>query len=449
MSHIAWDDSYDIGVDFIDKEHQVLFSTMNKLMSLIESEEKSEYVCREGIKYLKGHTEKHFEHEEEYMKSINYSDYEIHKRLHDDFRFKTMPALEEEMEASQYSADSIRHFLGVCIGWVISHTVTEDQAIAGKAGSKWGDIPQEKEQDALEATIIQLVYEMFQMKAKLISEQYAGEDFGKVFCCRMVYSGENKERWQIMLVFEDRLLLKVISNILNSDYPKVDDMVLNVTRYLARQFLEQIRERIPAFDLMTLEDESLLTHEQLLKAFQREHPSCSLLFSTGEGYFAFCAVSAEPLSGKITSEINHQNAMNAVRDYLVKENEEQEKRRHKILVVDDSEFMIARIRSLLAGKYDVIESDSSISAIKIIAVNRPDLVLLDYEMPVCDGKQALAMIRSDKDIADIPVMFLTGRSDKESVKNVKALKPEGYLLKTMPDDFILKTVEDFFANKKK
>ena len=114
MSHIAWNDSYDIGMDFIDKEHQVLFSTMNKLMSLSEREEKNEHVCREGIKYLKGHTDKHFEHEEEYMQSIGYSDYEIHKRLHDDFRFKTIPALEEEMESAQYSPDSIRHFLGVC-----------------------------------------------------------------------------------------------------------------------------------------------------------------------------------------------------------------------------------------------------------------------------------------------------------------------------------------------
>lgn len=444
MSHIAWDKSYEIGVDFIDKEHQVLFSTMNKLLNLSESEEKSEWVCREGIKYLKSHTDKHFENEEKYMQSIGYSEYEIHKHLHDDFRHKTMPALEEELQESQYSADAIRHFVGVCIGWVISHTLTEDQAIVGKTGSKWGKIPHGKEKDALETTIIQLVQEMFQLKAKMISGQYAGEDFGNVFCCRFVYSGENKERWQITLVFEDRLLLKIVSNILNTEYPKVDDMVLNVTRYLSRQFLEQIRERIPAFDLMTLEDESLLTHEQLLKSFEREHPDCSLLFGMREGYFAFSAVSAEPLSGKIVSEINHHNAINAVKEYLVKENEEQESRRHKILVVDDSEFMLARIRQLLSDKYDILESNSSISAIKIIAVNRPDLVLLDYEMPICDGKQALEMIRLDEDIADIPVMFLTGRGDKESVKNVKALKPEGYLLKTMPDDFIMKTVDDFF-----
>lgn len=445
MSHIVWNKSYEIGVDFIDKEHQVLFSTMNKLINLSENGEKSEWVCREGIKYLKNHTDQHFENEEKYMQSIGYSEYEIHKRLHDDFRCKTMPALEEEMEESHYSAESIRHFLGVCIGWVISHTLTEDQAIVGKTGSKWGKIPHEKEKEALETTIIQLMQEMFQLKTKMISEQYAGEDFGNVFCCRFTYSGEKKENWKVTLVFEDRLLLRIVSNILNTEYPKVDDMVLNVTRYLSRQFLEQIRERFPAIDLMNLEDESLLTHEQLLKSFEREHPACSLLFGTGEGYFAFCAVSAKPLSSRVVSEINHHNAMNAVQEYLVKENEEQENRRHKVLVVDDSEFMLARMRQLLSDTYDILESNSSISAIKIIAVNRPDLVLLDYEMPICDGKQALEMIRSDGDIADIPVMFLTGRSDKESVKNVKALKPEGYLLKTMPDDFIRKTVDDFFA----
>ena len=42
MNHIVWDDSYEIGVDFIDKEHRLLFSRMNKLLKLSETEEKSE-----------------------------------------------------------------------------------------------------------------------------------------------------------------------------------------------------------------------------------------------------------------------------------------------------------------------------------------------------------------------------------------------------------------------
>ena len=77
-----------------------------------------------------------------------------------------------------------------------------------------------------------------------------------------------------------------------------------------------------------------------------------------------------------------------------------------------------------------------------------DLVLLDYEMPVCDGRQALEMIRSEETTAGIPVMFLTGRGDRESVKKVMDLKPEGYLLKTMPEESIKKMIDDFFEKRK-
>lgn len=449
MNQIAWKDSYKIGVDFIDKEHQTLFARMNKLLKIIEEEEKSEWACREGVKYLKSHTMEHFEHEEAYMQSIQYGEYEVHKRLHDNFRYKTLPALEAEMEEAGYSEESIRHFLGVCIGWVIGHTQTEDQAIAGRTVSKWVNIPHEEEKEALEAAIIQLMQEMFHLDAQLISEQYAGEDFGKIICNRFFYRGRQKEKWEVTIVFEERLLLQIISGILNTEYKRVDDMVINVIRYLSRQFLEKLRESFPAIDLLELEKECLLTHEQLLGSFAREQPVCSLLFHTKDGYFAFSAAAKDSLRGKLASVVDPQNAMAAVKEYLSKENAEPEKEKLKILVVDDSEFMRTRIVQLLEGHYDLTEAASSVSAIKKIAKNRPNLVLLDYEMPVCDGRQALEMIRSDEDIADIPVMFLTGRGDKESVKKVMALKPEGYLLKTMPDEAIKKSIDDFFAKRNK
>ncbi len=448
MNQIVWKDYYKIGVDFIDKEHQSLFSTMNKLIKISENENKSEWVCREGVKYLKNHTTEHFEHEEDYMRSIDYSEYEVHKRLHDYFRNETLPALEAELEETGFSEDAIRHFLGVCIGWVVAHTQTEDQAIAGKTLSKWTDLPHESEKDALETTIIQLSQEMFHMKAKMISAQYAGEDFGKVVCCRFLYRGSQKEKWEVTLVYEERFLLKLIGGILNAEYPRVDDMVINVTRYVTRQFLERLRECFPSIDLLELEKESLLTYEQLVSSFDREQPVCSMLFSTREGYFAFCASTGDSIRGKLTSVINPQNALNAVKDYLVKEDAENAERKQRILVVDDSDFMRSRIIKLLSENYDLIEADSSISAIKKITVNHPNLVLLDYEMPVCDGRQALEMIRSDRDIADIPVIFLTGRGDMDSVKKVMSLKPEGYLLKTMADEEIKKYIDNFFSKKK-
>ncbi len=448
MRHLEWNDRYKINVEFIDKEHQMLFTTMNKLLKISESEEKSEWACREGVKYLKNHAVEHFEHEEKYMQAIQYDGYELHKQLHDDFRNNTLPALEEELEETQYSEDSIRHFLGVCIGWVIAHTQTEDQAIGkGKSAGRRVKLLPGKEVDALQTVIIQLTQEVLGFKAKLISEQYAGENFGKMICCRFCYKGENKSKWDVTLIMEECFVLKIVGRILNVEYPRVDDMVINVIRYVSRQFLEQIRESFPAIDLLTLEKECLLTHEQIVKSFEREEKLCSLLFDTGEGYFAFCAASAGKIDNKISPAIDAQHAMGIIQDYLDREKEEQANAKRKVLVVDDSEFMRANISKLLSGDYEVIEASSSISAIKKIALNRPDLVLLDYEMPICDGKQTLEMIRSEKDMANTPVFFLTGRGDRESVKKVIALKPEGYLLKTMPEEEIKASIDEFFEKR--
>lgn len=448
MKQIAWNDRYMLGVDFIDKEHKLLFSTMNKLLRLSEDEDKTEWVCREGVKFLRNHSLEHFQHEEAYMQSIGYSEYEIHKRLHDNFREKTLPALEYEMEDMKYSTESIRHFLGICIGWIISHTLTEDMAIVGKTSSKWVDIPHEREQEAVEKTVIQLIDDIFHLKAKMISEQYGGQDFGRVICCRFIYRGQEKKKWEVILVYEEQLLLKIMSGILNMEYPKVDEMAINVSRYISRQFLEKVRESFPALEMFELDKESLLTHEQLLDSFEREHPSCSLLFDTGAGYFAFCAMNADSIHGKIESSIDHQNAIDMVNQYLVMEKKEWDEQKKRILVVDDSDFVRKNMVRLLENDYNVIEASSSVSAIQGIVVNRPDLVLLDYEMPVCDGRQTLEMIRSEETTARIPVIFLTGRGDRESVKKVMELKPEGYLLKMMPEESIKQAIDEFFEKRK-
>lgn len=443
MNTIVWNKRYELGVDFIDKEHKQLFSTINKLLAISQEEGKEEWACREGVKYLKNHVIEHFAHEEAYMRSIDYSDYEVHKHLHDDFQFHTLPALEAELVETEFSEDSIRHFLGVSIGWLVAHTQTEDLAIAGKKISKWTDLPESKEMDALEQTIVQLIADTFQLKAKPISRQYGGEEFGKLFCCRFAYRSANKkERWEIILSYEERLLLRVVSDLMSTQYLKVDDLVINIIRYVSRQFLEKMRECFPMLGQYELDNESLLTQEQLVSAFEREHPSCSLLFDTGNGYFAICVTTSDSIKGKIASPLNSTNVMSQIKSYLSEEN-----RKKKILVVDDSDFMRKNIINLLGKDYEVSESNSSIAAIKNLTVNRPDLILLDYEMPVCDGRQALEMIRSDEEIADIPVVFLTSRGDAESVKKVMSLKPRGYLLKTMPEADIKKFIDGILAKK--
>lgn len=120
----------------------------------------------------------------------------------------------------------------------------------------------------------------------------------------------------------------------------------------------------------------------------------------------------------------------------------------KILVVDDSGAMLRNVKGWLEDRYQVILANSGAMAIKYLALNRPDLVLLDYEMPVVNGKQVLEMIRTETEFSDIPVIFLTSKNDRESITQVMSLKPEGYLLKTMKPEDIVKTIDDFFEKRK-
>lgn len=121
----------------------------------------------------------------------------------------------------------------------------------------------------------------------------------------------------------------------------------------------------------------------------------------------------------------------------------------KILVVDDSGAMLRNVKGWLEDQYQVILANSGAMAIKYLATNRPDLVLLDYEMPVVDGSQVLEMIRTETEFSDVPVIFLTSKNDKESILKVMALKPEGYLLKTMEPNKIVQEINNFFEKRKR
>lgn len=120
----------------------------------------------------------------------------------------------------------------------------------------------------------------------------------------------------------------------------------------------------------------------------------------------------------------------------------------KILVVDDSGAMLRSVKGWLEDYYQVSLANSGAMAIKYLSTNRPDLVLLDYEMPVINGKQVLEMIRSESEFSDIPVMFLTSKNDTETIRQVLGLKPEGYILKTTKPDQILQMIHEFFQKQK-
>lgn len=119
-------------------------------------------------------------------------------------------------------------------------------------------------------------------------------------------------------------------------------------------------------------------------------------------------------------------------------------RKRKILLVDDDASYLRIIRNWLKDGYEVGVASSGLQAIMWLAKNDADLILLDYKMPVCSGAQVYAMLKNDSQTQNIPVFFLTGNSERDSVLEILRLNPEGYLLKTFDRKALLTRLEEFF-----
>lgn len=122
------------------------------------------------------------------------------------------------------------------------------------------------------------------------------------------------------------------------------------------------------------------------------------------------------------------------------EKKETEKKK-RILVVDDNGTALRTVRAMLEERYEVAIAISGAQAMTSIGRQRPDLILLDYEMPVCDGRMTLEMIRADEEMKDIPVILLTAVNDRDNIEAVLKLKPEGYFLKPPVKDRLIAEID--------
>ncbi len=283
-----WNERFNIGVNSIDNAHQKLFSIVRKLIHLSKDENNGQWACAEGIKYFKSYAIEHFTDEETYMQSIGYKGYEIHKRLHDDMRYKTLPALEKELTESNYSQESIHHFLGICLGWLTAHIMIEDLAITGKVSNKWKQDNAGADLIALEDSLIITIQEIFRSQTQIVSEHYSGDDFGDSIVIRLTYRSKKAEKTQIFMVLEESLVLRVVSAMLDMSLTKMDKLVMNAGKELSLRIAEQLGIHCRLSAQYQLESSHFMTLEQFRKTFFLEVFDYSLLLNTGRGYFAFC-----------------------------------------------------------------------------------------------------------------------------------------------------------------
>jgi two-component system cell cycle response regulator len=110
----------------------------------------------------------------------------------------------------------------------------------------------------------------------------------------------------------------------------------------------------------------------------------------------------------------------------------------KILSVDDSSLVrkaVARVFSRF--ECIVIEAENGQVGLEQTAAERPDLIILDYNMPVMDGVEMLKHLRSDETLKKTKVIMLTANSNPETVATVAKLGVRDYVTKPFTDDQLL------------
>lgn len=111
-----------------------------------------------------------------------------------------------------------------------------------------------------------------------------------------------------------------------------------------------------------------------------------------------------------------------------------------VLVVDDDPMMLKLIKEHLRENYNVATATSGKTAFKFLSKKKTDLILLDYAMPIEDGPAVLEKLHSDGATKDIPVVFLTGVTERDKIKKALVQKPQGYLLKPIDREKLIETI---------
>lgn len=252
---------------------------------------------------------------------------------------------------------------------------------------------------------------------------------------------------KILLVGESHDAVKGFSESLSKDYQiyfcvehiKKLQVMINVVR----------PDLVILFQMQIQEMDAAVFH-----LFQEQYPQILILgVTTSEGWKQCkdfyrreqCHVLFRPVEKSELLEKCHQ-ILNTDSVGTWEEDNYVSRRKKRILIVDDSALLLRSMKNMLENYYEIYLAKSGEQALKVIPKVRPDLILLDYEMQGLDGKDTFEVMKSENDMKDIPVVFLTSISDSDSIYSILKLEPEGYLLKPPNEKKIRMKIEELLQN---
>jgi two-component system, cell cycle response regulator DivK len=117
--------------------------------------------------------------------------------------------------------------------------------------------------------------------------------------------------------------------------------------------------------------------------------------------------------------------------------------KRRILAIDDNKDILALVVTILQrhGGYEVISTTSGSEGLRLARAEKPDVVILDIEMPDMSGDQVSTFLSQDPATSDIPVIFLTGLVDKTQIKDARRRDKRFVIAKPVTVDELLAVVK--------
>ncbi|MEE2566827.1 response regulator [Hyphobacterium marinum] len=118
----------------------------------------------------------------------------------------------------------------------------------------------------------------------------------------------------------------------------------------------------------------------------------------------------------------------------------------KVLIVEDNELNMKLFHDLLeAHGYDTLGTKDGLKALELAREHRPDLILMDIQLPEVSGLEVTKWIKDDDELSGIPVVAVTAFAMKGDEERIREGGCEAYLSKPITVTTFIETVQRFLA----
>src|SRR5215467_242406 len=115
-----------------------------------------------------------------------------------------------------------------------------------------------------------------------------------------------------------------------------------------------------------------------------------------------------------------------------------------VLVVEDNELNMKLFHDLLeASGYNIVQTRNGLEAIDLARSHRPDLILMDIQLPEISGLEVTKWIKEDDDLKSIPIIAVTAFAMKGDEEKMREGGCEAYLAKPISVAYFIKTLKQF------